>query len=107
MEISAESGCKSFDVSMTNAVKTAMNNATYVIGSSDKLPLMLSSERVNTDIDQNHVDNPVPFFNHPFVKRTRLFNVILPDLVILLNGSLEELLPFSLGVSRPIVAQKW
>ena len=92
---------------MTNAVKTAMNNATYVIGSSDKLPLMLSSARVNTDIDENHVDNLIPVVNHPVVNRSRLVKVVLPDLVILPNWSLEERLPFSLGFLRPMVVQKW
>jgi len=81
-----------------------MNNATYVIRSWDKLPT-LSSEMVDTDIDQNHVDNLVPFVNHPVVKRSRPCDVVLPDRVILLNGSLEEFLPFRAGVLGPIVAQ--
>ena len=68
---------------------------------------MPSSEMVNTDIDQNPIDNIVPLANHPCVELSRLFVVFLPNLVILLNGIIKERRPFWGGVSGPIVPQSW
>lgn len=62
---------------------------------------------VNTDIDQNPIDNLVPLVNHPFVKLSRRCEVFLPNWVILLNGSLEELLPFCGSISGLIFPQKY